>query len=173
MLGMCISYFTSVKITVIVSLCILQSLLNHNLHELLRIHIHVSGHTNMSGMSIDSELLYRSRVIKITVQLKDRFFPLILDVFCSRTKQNVKLLPFIKNISVKKKDSYTFRDGLTNGPTGPRPRGPWAQGAPKPEPPRVTSLLLTLYWYDTSRPRGPWFLNPSMIHMLTNGCPGL
>lgn len=24
--------------------------------------------------------------------------------------------------------------GLTNGPTGHRPRGPMAQGAPKPEP---------------------------------------
>ena len=37
------------------------------------------------------------------------------------------------------------RDGLTNGPTGPRPRGPWAQGAPKPEPLREVAVMYFLF----------------------------
>ena len=31
--------------------------------------------------------------------------------------------------------------GLLNGPTGPRPRGPRAQGAPKPEPVREVAVI--------------------------------
>lgn len=38
------------------------------------------------------------------------------------------------------------RDGLTNGPTGPRPRGPWAQGAPKPEPLREVAVMYGFNW---------------------------
>ena len=33
------------------------------------------------------------------------------------------------------------RDGLLNGPTGPRPRGPQAKGAPKPEHLREVAVI--------------------------------
>ena len=33
------------------------------------------------------------------------------------------------------------RDGLPNGPTGPRPKGPWAQGGPKPESLREVAVI--------------------------------
>ena len=42
-------------------------------------------------------------------------------------------------------DIHVGRDGLPNGPTGPRPRGPWAQGAPKPEPLREVAVMYLLF----------------------------
>ena len=33
------------------------------------------------------------------------------------------------------------RDGLPNGLNGPRPKGPWAQGGPKPEPLREVAVI--------------------------------
>ena len=33
------------------------------------------------------------------------------------------------------------REGLPNGPTGPRPKGPWAQEGPKPEPLREVAVI--------------------------------